>query len=103
MRNAPEDAARQLDRSLPALPGETDLLIYGTTRATSSRSPRSTSAMFPRDPAAPPGETINCGCQSLPWMEDWDVQHPGRREYTPEELALDPRKRDLAGALRGGP
>lgn len=103
MRNAPEDAARQLDRSLPALPGEADLLIYGTTRATSSRSPRSTSTVFPRDPAAPPGETINCGCQSLPWMEDWDVQHPGRREYTPEELALDPRKRDLAGALRGGP
>ena len=59
--------------------------------------------MFPRDPAAPPGETINCGCQSLPWMEEWDVLTPGRREYSARELALDPRKRDLAGALAGPP
>lgn len=57
--------------------------------------------MFPRDPAGPPGETINCGCQSLPWMEHWDVRTPGRLDYTPEELALDPRKRDLAGVLAG--
>ena len=59
--------------------------------------------MYPRDPAAPPGETINCGCQSLPWMEEWDVLTPGRREYSARELALDPRKRDLAGALAGPP
>ena len=57
--------------------------------------------MYPRDPAGPPGETINCGCQSLPWMESWDVRTPGRLDYTPEELALDPRKRDLEGALAG--
>ena len=27
------------------------------------------SLMYPRDPAGPAAETINCGCQSLPWME----------------------------------
>lgn len=27
--------------------------------------------MFPRDPKASPGETINCGCESLPYMADW--------------------------------
>ena len=26
--------------------------------------------MYPRDPAGPPGETVNCGCQSLPLVED---------------------------------
>ena len=36
MRGALEDAAQQLDLSLPALLGETDLLIYGTTRATNA-------------------------------------------------------------------
>ncbi len=59
--------------------------------------------MFPRGLAGPPGETINCGCQSLPWMEEWDIQHPGRRAYTARELALDPRKRDLADALAAPP
>lgn len=32
--------------------------------------------MFPRDPAGPPGETVNCGCQSLPWMERWEIKSP---------------------------
>ena len=36
MRGALENAAEQLDLSLPALLGETDLLIYGTTRATNA-------------------------------------------------------------------
>lgn len=29
--------------------------------------------MFPRDPAAPAGETINCGCASEPYMTDWNT------------------------------
>ena len=29
------------------------------------------SLMFPRDPAGPTAETVNRGCQSLPWMESW--------------------------------
>lgn len=43
--------------------------------------------MFPRDPAAPAAETINCGCESLPFMESWDVAAPGARPFTPEESA----------------
>ena len=33
-----------------------------------------TQLMFPRDPAASASETINCGCQQLPWMESWEVE-----------------------------
>lgn len=29
--------------------------------------------MHPRDPRAPAGETINCGCESLPYMADWEM------------------------------
>lgn len=50
--------------------------------------------MFPRDPAAPASETINCGCTSLPIMEDWTVSQPGRQALSKEELA-DPNKRIL--------
>jgi hypothetical protein len=35
--------------------------------------------MFPRDPAAPASETINCGCVSIPFMSSWQVAHPGRK------------------------
>jgi hypothetical protein len=34
----------------------------------------------------PAGETINCGCESLPWMDGWEVATPGPREYSTEEL-----------------
>lgn len=52
--------------------------------------------MYPRDPAAPAAETINCGCESLPYMESWDVQTPGRRAFSEREIALDKTKGDLA-------
>ncbi|MHC4109121.1 MAG: hypothetical protein ACYSTY_13660 [Planctomycetota bacterium] len=32
---------------------------------------------FPRDPRAPAAETINCGCEQLPFMETWEVSDPG--------------------------
>jgi Phage Mu protein F like protein len=51
--------------------------------------------MFPRDPAAPASETINCGCDSLPFMESWEVREPGRKPFTNEELAKSPSKRLL--------
>jgi hypothetical protein len=54
--------------------------------------------MYPRDPAAPAAETINCGCESLPYMDSWDVQTPGRRAFSEREIALDKRKGDLAAA-----
>lgn len=45
------------------------------------RSP--VSLMFPRDPKAPVGQTINCGCDSLPFMASWKVKHPGRTPGSP--------------------
>lgn len=41
---------------------------------------------FPRDPAAPAGETINCGCEALPYMESWQVKNPGAVPFTDAEL-----------------
>ena len=32
----------------------------------------SVSMMYPRDPAAPVGEIINCGCDHIPWHPAWD-------------------------------
>lgn len=54
--------------------------------------------MFPRDPAAPVGEVIHCGCESLPYMESWDVKNPGRVPFTDDELRLSQTKRDLHDA-----
>ncbi len=53
------------------------------------------SLMYPRDPAGDAAETINCGCQSLPWMESWEVGNPGRKPFSDEEIARDPRRADL--------
>jgi len=53
---------------------------------------------FPRDPLAPAGETINCGCESLPIMDSWDVAQPGRRPFTPEEIARNRLRAELGGA-----
>jgi hypothetical protein len=55
--------------------------------------------MFPRDPAAPAAETINCGCTSIPIMDSWTVSQPGRQPISDEEQRLDPFKRELAAAL----
>jgi hypothetical protein len=52
--------------------------------------------MYPRDPAGPPGETINCGCQSLPHMASWDVGMPARKPFSNEELVRALTKRALS-------
>ena len=39
--------------------------------------------MYPRDPKAPAGETINCGCQAIPYMASWKVSAPGRKPGSP--------------------
>jgi len=59
------------------------------------------SLMFPRDPAGPAQETINCGCTTLPFMESWEVAQPGRHPFSDDEVRLNPKKRDLADALDG--
>ena len=51
--------------------------------------------MFPRDPAAPVAEVINCGCESLPYMDSWDVKNPGRVPFSDDELRLSATKRAL--------
>jgi len=48
--------------------------------------PSGVQLLYPRDPTGPAGETINCGCESLPWMDGWEVATPGPREYSTEEL-----------------
>ena len=53
------------------------------------------SLMFPRDPAGPAAETVNRGCQSLPWMESWEVQNPGRKAFSEEEIARNPIRAEL--------
>lgn len=57
--------------------------------------------MFPRDPAAPIGETINCGCQSLPYMDSWTMSQPGRSQFSEREIAASPTKRILAEITTG--
>ena len=52
--------------------------------------------MHPRDPKAPAKETINCGCDSLPFMEEWEVKTPGKKPFSAEEIALNPMKAELA-------
>jgi hypothetical protein len=39
--------------------------------------------MYPKDPAAPAGETINCGCTAISFMASWEVKHPGRVPGSP--------------------
>lgn len=54
--------------------------------------------MYPRDPAAPVEEVINCGCEELSYMESWTVKNPGRVPFTDDELRLSEIKRELHGA-----
>jgi hypothetical protein len=44
--------------------------------------------MYPRDSAGPPAETINCGCQNMPYMASWHVATPsGSRGYGACEIS----------------
>lgn len=52
--------------------------------------------MHPRDPKGSAKETINCGCESLPLMAHWNVKNAGRKPFTAEEIAANPKKADLA-------
>lgn len=58
--------------------------------------------MFPHDPKAPPGETINCGCTLLPIKDGWEVATPGRKRYTEQEMQANPMKRDIQEQLDSG-
>jgi len=55
--------------------------------------------MHPRDPAGPLRETINCGCESLPLMEHWNVANPQRKPFTNDELNASAFRRGLQSAV----
>jgi len=54
--------------------------------------------LFPRDPAAPADETINCGCESLPIMYNWTVKNAGKKPFSDLELQNSQLKRDIASS-----
>ena len=56
-----------------------------------------TKMMYPKDPKAPVKEVIHCGCQSIPYMEHWDMKNPGRKPFTQTEIDGDYNKRLLSG------
>lgn len=60
--------------------------------------------MYPRDPAGPPGQTINCGCESLPYMEEFSAARQAvpfsEREMPAAELARNPAKAAAAARAR---
>ncbi|HEY9081334.1 phage minor head protein [Magnetovibrio sp.] len=51
------------------------------------------SIKHPRHAAAPARHVINCGCDSLPYMADWEVMHPGAKPFSPDELGASLAKR----------
>tara|TARA_R110000868_G_scaffold225568_2_gene477809 strand:- start:22481 stop:23374 length:894 start_codon:yes stop_codon:yes gene_type:complete len=61
--------------------------------------PNGIKLMHPRDPSAPIGETIHCGCTSIPWMESWEVKTPGRLAFTKAETDANKAKRLIADAF----
>lgn len=49
---------------------------------------------------------MNCGCISLPYMDEWKeagiLKYPGKRAFTEQEIALNPAKADYA-EMEAGP
>ncbi|MBI1386291.1 MAG: hypothetical protein GC150_15400 [Rhizobiales bacterium] len=58
--------------------------------------------MYPRDPKGSARNCVNCGCVSIPYLPNWRMSQPGRRPFTAEEVAKDPRKKWLEDALGSG-
>lgn len=61
--------------------------------------PSGVQLMHPRDPDGPAEETINCGCTSLPFMDDWTVATPKRLPVTADERAGSRGKRLISDAF----
>lgn len=58
--------------------------------------------MYPRDPKAPPGETVNCGCTMLPVLpasSGFVPSVPAKKPFTKQELALNPNKAGIEDAV----
>lgn len=56
--------------------------------------------MFPRAPGVSARNRINCGCESLPWMANWEMTHPGSIPPTDKEQAKSQSARYQATAQR---
>lgn len=65
--------------------------------------PNGVQLMHPRDPAGPIGEIINCGCSSLPYIENWEVSQRDRVPFSSAETALNRGKRLISDALTEKP
>ena len=76
-------------------------LVAGSGKAGRPGKGGSVKIMFPADPAAPLGETINCGCVALAWKASWKMKNPAGRPMTDEERARRdaPRKRPPAAPV----
>jgi hypothetical protein len=49
--------------------------------------------LHPRHAGAPAKHVINCGCDSLPYMDSWEVMHPGAKPFSSDELGKSEAKR----------
>ncbi|GAB0058056.1 hypothetical protein SIID45300_02396 [Candidatus Magnetaquicoccaceae bacterium FCR-1] len=57
---------------------------------------------YPRDPNAPPAQTINCGCTAIAHMDHWEMLHPGDKPFTEEEIQRNPRHMYTANSRAEG-
>lgn len=51
--------------------------------------------MYPRDPTGPAKHTINCGCTSLPYKDDWATSQPTRAPFSQGEVSANPLRGEL--------
>lgn len=58
--------------------------------------------MYPRHPDAPAKHRVWCGCTSLPWMSDWEMQHPLEKPITDDERSADRNKHNIDDVRRQG-
>ena len=58
--------------------------------------------MFPRDPTASAEHTINCGCDSLPYMEHWEMRNRDRQPFTDRERNASRFIRNFDSAVPSG-
>lgn len=73
--------------------------IIGTGHVTEGKDPPGPRLMHPHDPKGPVSEVVNCGCISLPFLDEWKdegiIQTPGKKPFSEQEIALNPLKADL--------
>lgn len=73
--------------------------ILGTGAVIDGQEGGGVRMMHPHDPKGPVSEVVNCGCVMLPYLDKWKEQglleNPGKKPFTPQEIALNPLKSDL--------